>query len=183
MSDSEDQNEALSPGSMREQDRYLPIANISRIMKKSIPEHAKIAKDAKECVQECVSEFISFITSEASEKCAAEKRKTINGEDILYAMQALGFDQYYEPLKIYLAKYREQGEKTGSPTKQRSPTKYLPKKDGELESGSGSQSTPSHLNSPLYPGGYNLPPAQYPVGMMNLPQQYSDDASRSEHHQ
>ena len=24
----------------------------------------KIAKDAKECVQECVSEFISFITSE-----------------------------------------------------------------------------------------------------------------------
>ena len=26
----------------------------------------QIAKDAKECVQECVSEFISFITSEAS---------------------------------------------------------------------------------------------------------------------
>ena len=24
----------------------------------------QIAKDAKECVQECVSEFISFITSE-----------------------------------------------------------------------------------------------------------------------
>ena len=26
--------------------------------------HEQIAKDAKECVQECVSEFISFITSE-----------------------------------------------------------------------------------------------------------------------
>lgn len=33
-------------------------------MKKSLPENAKIAKEAKECVQECVSEFISFITSE-----------------------------------------------------------------------------------------------------------------------
>ena len=33
-------------------------------MKKALPENAKIAKDAKECVQECVSEFISFITSE-----------------------------------------------------------------------------------------------------------------------
>lgn len=51
-------------GSVREQDRFLPIANISRIMKKALPPNAKIAKDAKETVQECVSEFISFITSE-----------------------------------------------------------------------------------------------------------------------
>ena len=29
----------------------------------------KIAKDARECAQECVSEFISFITSEASDRC------------------------------------------------------------------------------------------------------------------
>ena len=65
---------------VREQDRFLPIANISRIMKKSLPPNAKIAKDAKETVQECVSEFISFVTSEASEKCQKEKRKTINGE-------------------------------------------------------------------------------------------------------
>ncbi len=49
---------------MREQDRFLPIANISRIMKKGLPNNAKIAKDAKETVQECVSEFISFVTSE-----------------------------------------------------------------------------------------------------------------------
>ena len=33
-------------------------------MKKALPDNAKIAKDAKETVQECVSEFISFITSE-----------------------------------------------------------------------------------------------------------------------
>ena len=51
-------------GNVREQDRFLPIANISRIMKKALPANAKIAKDAKETVQECVSEFISFITSE-----------------------------------------------------------------------------------------------------------------------
>lgn len=67
----------------------------------------QIAKDAKECMQECVSEFISFITSEASERCAQEKRKTINGEDVLFAMSTLGFDPYVEPLKVYLQKYRE----------------------------------------------------------------------------
>lgn len=103
MSDGEDNAGAGA----REQDRFLPIANIARIMKKTLPANAKIAKDAKEVnmwvessycamqqgrtrkdplprkradlpltpslrvtrrlvqtVQECVSEFISFITSE-----------------------------------------------------------------------------------------------------------------------
>jgi histone H3/H4 len=97
-------------------------------MKLALPENAKIAKEAKECMQECVSEFISFITSEgetrhlfsthrvqhmtdptqlASEKCQQEKRKTVNGEDILFAMTSLGFENYAEALKIYLSKYRE----------------------------------------------------------------------------
>lgn len=102
-----------SKESFREQDIYLPIANVARIMKNAIPPTGKIAKDAKECVQECVSEFISFITSEASERCHQEKRKTINGEDILFAMSTLGFDSYVEPLKLYLQKFREamKGEK------------------------------------------------------------------------
>lgn len=93
---------------LREQDRWLPIANVARLMKNTLPATAKVSKDAKECMQECVSEFISFITSEASDKCVREKRKTINGEDILYLMHDLGFENYAEVLKIYLAKYREQ---------------------------------------------------------------------------
>ncbi|KAJ8665716.1 hypothetical protein QAD02_007378 [Eretmocerus hayati] len=103
-------------GPLREQDRFLPIANVAKIMKRAIPESGKIAKDARECVQECVSEFISFITSEASDRCHIEKRKTINGEDILYAMTTLGFDNYVEPLKIYLQKYREATKGDNLPT-------------------------------------------------------------------
>jgi nuclear transcription Y subunit beta len=91
----------------KEHDRYLPIANVSRLMKKGLPQNAKIAKDAKSCIQDCVSEFISFVTSEASDRCIAEKRKTINGEDIIWAMQNLGFDNYQEVLKVYLARYRQ----------------------------------------------------------------------------
>uniref|UniRef100_A0A673NGI3 Nuclear transcription factor Y subunit beta n=1 Tax=Sinocyclocheilus rhinocerous TaxID=307959 RepID=A0A673NGI3_9TELE len=112
----------------REQDIYLPIANVARIMKNNfkivsrygelvITTNKNSSKDAKECVQECVSEFISFITSEASERCHQEKRKTINGEDILFAMSTLGFDMYVEPLKLYLQKFREamKGEKGITP--------------------------------------------------------------------
>jgi hypothetical protein len=45
--------------------------------------------------------------SRASDRCLQEKRKTINGEDIIYALATLGFDNYLEPLKIYLQRYRE----------------------------------------------------------------------------
>ncbi|KZT52644.1 histone-fold-containing protein [Calocera cornea HHB12733] len=93
-------------GEYREQDRFLPIANVARIMKSSLPPNAKIAKDAKETVQECVSEFISFITSEAAEKCHLEKRKTVVGEDIIYALYSLGFENYAEVLKVLLARMR-----------------------------------------------------------------------------
>lgn len=87
--------------------RYLPIANIGRIIKKNLPKEVKLSKDAKETFQECVSEFISFITSEASDRCNVEKRKTINGEDILFSLSNLGFDHYVPILKTYLEKYRE----------------------------------------------------------------------------
>lgn len=63
------------PASSSKADKYdLYDANIrnfapvARIMKNALPENAKIAKEAKECMQECVSEFISFITSEGTSR-------------------------------------------------------------------------------------------------------------------
>ena len=87
----------------REQDIFLPIANVARIMKNSIPPNGKIAKEAKECVQECVSEFISFITSEAAERCQQEKRKTINGEG-KKSLKILPFSRISQ-LQKYLFRY------------------------------------------------------------------------------
>lgn len=90
-----------------EYDRFLPVANIGRIIKNNLPKEVKLSKEAKETFQECLSEFISFITSEASDKCNLEKRKTINGDDVIFALSNLGFDHYTGILKIYLEKYRE----------------------------------------------------------------------------
>jgi len=90
-----------------EQDRYLPIANIGRIMKEALPANAKIAKDARETMQECVSEFISFVTSEASERCKNDKRKTINGDDLIQSMHILGFEKYVENLQNYYKSYKK----------------------------------------------------------------------------
>ncbi|OAY42298.1 nuclear transcription factor Y subunit B-4 [Manihot esculenta] len=90
-----------------EQDRLLPIANVGRIMKQILPPTAKISKEAKETMQECATEFISFVTGEASDKCHKENRKTLNGDDICWALSSLGFDNYSQAIVRYLHKYRE----------------------------------------------------------------------------
>ncbi|KEZ44451.1 hypothetical protein SAPIO_CDS3456 [Scedosporium apiospermum] len=132
------------------------FAPVARIMKNALPDNAKIAKEAKECMQECVSEFISFITSEveeevankdaASEKCHQEKRKTVNGEDILFAMTSLGFENYAEALKIYLAKYRDQSQSNRTDNQQRPNSQgYGASASGQGGSASGYQGDPNAL--------------------------------------
>ncbi|KAF0904448.1 hypothetical protein E2562_034521 [Oryza meyeriana var. granulata] len=98
---------AEQPVAVREQDRLMPIANVIRIMRRVLPPHAKISDDAKEVIQECVSEFISFITGEANDRCHREHRKTVTAEDLVWAMDRLGFDDYVPPLSVYLRRMRE----------------------------------------------------------------------------
>ncbi|XP_052194290.1 nuclear transcription factor Y subunit B-4-like [Diospyros lotus] len=90
-----------------EYDSLLPIANVGRIMKKILPPSAKVSKEAKETMQECASEFVSFVTGEAADKCHKENRKTVNGDDICWALSSLGFDNYAGAIVRYLHKYRE----------------------------------------------------------------------------
>ncbi|KAJ3209816.1 hypothetical protein HDU82_000056 [Entophlyctis luteolus] len=106
-----------------DKERLLPIANVARLMKRALPENAKIAKEAKvsaalaytELFREsssplkvsCSTSFRLHIENKAAERCAMEKRKTVSGEDILAALESLGFDNYNRCLKVYLQKYRE----------------------------------------------------------------------------
>lgn len=156
---------------IREQDRYLPVANIARIMKKLLPVSTKVGKDAKESIQGCVSEFISFITSEASDKCQQEKRKTINGDDLLWAMGSLGFEKYVEPLKVYLAKYREAARGDKPEKKQ-----YVRKDQSSSSSSSSAAPTPSKTAASFparsTPGGVNSGVTPTPPGSVgtNPPQ-------------
>ncbi|OAV97586.1 hypothetical protein, variant [Puccinia triticina 1-1 BBBD Race 1] len=84
----------------------LPLSNISKLMKASVPLDSKISNPSKILIQACVSEFISFLSSDANEQVLAEKRRTLNGVDLICAVKRLGFEGYYEALEIYLAKYR-----------------------------------------------------------------------------
>ncbi|KAM1009049.1 hypothetical protein ACFX2J_005395 [Malus domestica] len=134
-----DDNECM----VREQDRFMPIANVIRIMRKILPPHAKISDDAKETIQECVSEYISFITGEANERCQREQRKTITAEDVLWAMSKLGFDDYIEPLTLYLHRYREMEGERGSSTTSLMRSESLAKGAGS-SSGTSSRAIDHH---------------------------------------
>ncbi|KAF8723764.1 hypothetical protein HU200_021740 [Digitaria exilis] len=92
---------------VQQQDRLMPVANVSRIMRRALPPHAKISEEAKEAVQDCVSEFISFITGEANERCHKDHRKTLTAEDIVWAMTNLGFEDYVGPLEAFLHRMRD----------------------------------------------------------------------------
>ncbi|XP_012836454.1 PREDICTED: nuclear transcription factor Y subunit B-3-like [Erythranthe guttata] len=111
-------NQEQRQGFKREADQYMPIANITRTMRRVLPAHARITDDAKEAIQECVSEFISFITVEANMRCHRDYRKTVTPEDVLAAMKSLGFDDYLQPLAVFLNKYRTQQDPERDSTNQ-----------------------------------------------------------------
>jgi len=126
MQQSDVQRQTERSRDVREQDRLLPIANISRIMKRALPSNAKMSKESKSCIQECVSEFIGFITSEASDRLVEDKRKTITGDDVIDSMRALGFDAYMGFLQVFLQKYREAVKGGKATTTKRGRKKNVP---------------------------------------------------------
>jgi hypothetical protein len=93
-----------------------------------------------------VSEFIGFITSEASDRLLEEKRKTITGEDLIEAMRALGFEQYLAFLQNYLKKYRNsmKGTRTAQNT---ASDEYLTSQSAENTNESNSSNS---LDSPSF---------------------------------
>lgn len=111
-----------------EDNQFLPIAVVEKIMRQtltpcpkimlqSMPDMAggvlepkqmtaKISKEAKETIQECLTEFILFLTSEAWEICEGFDRKTLIGSDLIQAMERLDFGHYSVILRKLLEKVK-----------------------------------------------------------------------------
>lgn len=90
-----------------EREERLPLSNVGKIMRAVLDERLKVSREAKLLMEECVGEFIAFVSSEAGDRCLAERRKTVSAEDVLVVMRRLGFDNYVYLLQAYLFKYRE----------------------------------------------------------------------------
>ena len=58
-------------------------------------------------MQECATEFLTFVTSEAQSICSEAGRKTITADDVLTGLKNLGFDEYHEMVLWYYKRYKD----------------------------------------------------------------------------
>jgi len=131
-------------GREKQEDRLLPSANVGRIMKSHLPENVKISREARYSVQECVTEFIGLITTEAVDRLQQDRRKTITGDDVLSSIRALGFSDYETPLQTFYRLFRHatRGDKVA--------TKRGRKKASEKEKEADKEREQDNQTQPVY---------------------------------
>jgi len=84
----------------------MPITNVTKIMRKFLPNTAKVSDGAKEMIQQSATNYITHVTRKAKEKCQSEYRKIMNADDLLWAIENVGFDEYIGPLSTFLQRCR-----------------------------------------------------------------------------
>ncbi|KAL1131784.1 hypothetical protein AAG570_011397 [Ranatra chinensis] len=79
--------------SNEDDDLTLPRASINKMIKEILPT-MRVANESRELILNCCTEFIHLIASEANEICNQNKKKTINADHVLKALDRLGFSDY-----------------------------------------------------------------------------------------
>src|SRR3989338_8021667 len=70
------------------------VATITKIIRENLPNSVKCSNDARDLIQDCCSEFLMMIISEASDICKRDSKKNLNPEHIMQALVELGFEAY-----------------------------------------------------------------------------------------
>jgi nuclear transcription Y subunit beta len=85
----------MDSNSLSISDKILPLANVSHILKKSLPEGIKISKDAKRAIAHAGTVFVMYITKiseEISQENQGKKKKAlISPEHIIQALEEMEF--------------------------------------------------------------------------------------------
>mmetsp|Transcript_2615 Transcript_2615/g.9491 ORF Transcript_2615/g.9491 Transcript_2615/m.9491 type:complete len:144 (-) Transcript_2615:1385-1816(-) len=96
--DSDD--DELAPGA-EENEVTLPRNTVVRTLKDMLPPEIKMSKEAQDLVQQCCQEYIHLLGSEANEICEGEQRNMVQPDDVLRAIQELGFKEQVEGMTMY----------------------------------------------------------------------------------
>ncbi|XP_022321046.1 DNA polymerase epsilon subunit 3-like [Crassostrea virginica] len=92
----------------RPEDLNLPNAVVTRIIKDAIPDGVNVSKEARLAISKAASVFVLYATSCSNNFAMKAKRKTINANDVISAMDEMEFDQFEDPLKQCLDAYRSE---------------------------------------------------------------------------
>ncbi|KAG0172088.1 negative cofactor 2 transcription regulator complex subunit ncb2 [Apophysomyces sp. BC1034] len=95
-------------GPTGDDDLSLPKATVQKLINEMMPDDVVCAKDTRDLLIDCCVEFIHLIASEANEICERETKKTIAGEHVVAALQALGFEDYVEEVDEVFKEHKKQ---------------------------------------------------------------------------
>ncbi|XP_057585704.1 protein Dr1-like [Hippopotamus amphibius kiboko] len=90
----------MASSSGNDDDLTIPRAAVNKMIKET--PNVRAAKDARELVVNCCTEFIHIISSEANEIRNKSKKKTISPEHVIQALDSLGFGSYISEVKEVL---------------------------------------------------------------------------------
>mmetsp|Transcript_23669 Transcript_23669/g.72353 ORF Transcript_23669/g.72353 Transcript_23669/m.72353 type:complete len:117 (+) Transcript_23669:87-437(+) len=90
--DDDMEDEGLVGGSASTE--VLPRSIIAKLVKDRLPPSLRAGNDTIALLQECTSEFLQMVTSEANDACSEAGRKTISEEHILNALCKLDFARF-----------------------------------------------------------------------------------------
>ena len=72
-------------------------------MRRIIPIHGKIIADAVISIQPCVIKFIRYMTAEAKTRCGEGMSTAMTAQDVLIALNKLGFNSPLHWTTFYLS--------------------------------------------------------------------------------
>merc|ERR1712018_1100507 len=103
----------------RPEDLNLPNSVVSRIIKEALPPSVKVSKEAQAAVAKAASVFVLYATSCANNVATNSHRKTINGNDVIKAMEDMEFNKFIDPLENSLDSWKDSQQKKRDSAKQK----------------------------------------------------------------
>lgn len=85
-----------------------PLACVSRVMKNVLPDNIMMTKDARQAFVRAAGIFVFYITHCANDFCREGKRSTMYPQDILNALNELGFEDFEIPLEEFMEAYKQE---------------------------------------------------------------------------
>lgn len=91
----------------RIQDLNLPNSNITKIIKDSLPADVNMDKEARIAIARATSVFIMYLSSNAATAAHKHNHKTFSAQDVLNAINEMGFTSFIAPMKASLTQHQK----------------------------------------------------------------------------
>ena len=89
-----------------------PVTCVSRVIKQSLTQNMILTKDAKAAFVRAAGIFIFYLTHYSNENAKEEKRKTIKEQDVVKALNELGFEDFEDTVSDFLEAFKSAEEET-----------------------------------------------------------------------